>query len=35
MIRVPGWRLASDPLWSPRALTVIRIRSGCGIADSE
>jgi hypothetical protein len=35
MIRVPGGSLAREPLWSPRDLTVMRIRSGCGMADSE
>jgi len=33
--RVPGRNDDSEPLWSPRALTVIRIMSGRGIADSE
>ena len=35
MIRVPLVRLAREPLWSPRALTVMRIRLGCGMADRE
>jgi hypothetical protein len=33
--RVPGSRLARERLWSPRSLTVMRMRFAVGTAESE